>query len=160
MDHFSWRFQRRFWEKVDTSNATLFSCWNWRGGPIEGYGQIRLDYPGGLVRSHRVAYELFISPILPGKLVCHHCDNPRCVNPCHLFLGTIQDNMNDRNQKGRTAHLLGELNGEAKLNASQVLEIRHKYAQGNITYRVLAQKYGLSFGHIGDIVKRKAWRHL
>lgn len=83
--------------------ATEDGCWEWTASRNEarrGYGQLNVD--GRPVMAHRVMYELFVGPIPPGLCVCHHCDNPPCVRPDHLFLGTHGDNAKDRDMKGRT----------------------------------------------------------
>ena len=82
--------------KVSIDKRT--DCWNWTGATANGYGVLNF---GGQVRAHRLAYETFVGPIPDGLLVCHRCDNPRCVNPGHLFVGTNSDNTRDMVSKGR-----------------------------------------------------------
>lgn len=85
-----------FWRRIPT--GPLDSCWEWRGARTEdGYGRF-----GAHWRAHVVSWELNHGrPVPPGMQVCHHCDNPSCVNPWHLFLGTHQDNIDDKMRKGR-----------------------------------------------------------
>src|SRR3989304_7134143 len=85
-----------FWKHVDKSS----DCWIWKGCTAQGYGFPRL-HGNGHVRAHRLAWELTYGLIPQGKWVLHHCDNPPCVRPDHLFLGTVQDNMRDAALKGR-----------------------------------------------------------
>lgn len=92
----------RFWSKVEKSDG----CWRWTSTLQRGYGQIALCRQGAKrqtrVWAHRVAWELTHGrPVPAGLVICHRCDNPRCVNPDHLFLGTQQDNVRDAIQKGR-----------------------------------------------------------
>jgi hypothetical protein len=89
----------RFRSKVDRSGG-LLACWIWIGSTdTKGYGQLWKE--GTQAQAHRVSWELANGLILGGLFVCHHCDNPPCVNPAHLFLGTNQDNMDDMTAKGR-----------------------------------------------------------
>jgi hypothetical protein len=94
----------RFWEKVQQSDG----CWEWTGWRTpKGYGALSVG--GKKVRAHRFAYELCVGPIPPTLIICHHCDNPACVRPDHLFCGTYADNNRDMLQKGRGA--TGDRNG-------------------------------------------------
>lgn len=97
----------RFWSKVD---RPVDGCWEWKAGKFRyGYGAFSLKEK--LLKAHRVSYELAYGPIPEGMYVCHHCDNPPCVNPTHLFIGTPQDNMTDKIRKGRLVACPGERNG-------------------------------------------------
>ena len=94
----------RFWAKVPTLGV---GCWEWAGGRDndEGYGRIREGRGGSpFLLTHRVAWELTQGPIPDGLMVLHKCDNPPCVRPDHLFLGTNTDNMRDASAKGRMQH--------------------------------------------------------
>lgn len=144
----------RFWSKVDKRN--IDECWEWKAAlNSAGYGAF------GKGRAHRIAYELTYGPIPDGYYVCHKCDNPPCVNPAHLFVGTPTDNVVDMIAKGRkvSPRLSGETNPNAKLTASQVIEIRKRYENG-AKIRDLAQEYGLKNFGIDHIVHRRTWRHL
>lgn len=91
----------RFWSKVDIPPVPRHEnlCWEWRGSTAKGYGQIKVA--GAVLRSHRIAYEMFYGPLPDGVEVRHSCDNPLCVNPGHLATGTHQDNMDDKRERGR-----------------------------------------------------------
>ena len=146
----------RFWSKVDIGDKD--DCWLWQGGHTGGYGAFRMDrrsHP-----SHRVAWILTHGAIPDGLCVCHQCDVRACCNPHHLFLGTRAQNNADRDAKGRGNHARGEKAGKAKLNENQVREIRRLYLEGNITYRELGQKFGVTQSPIRAIVQRKHWTHL
>lgn len=117
--------------------------------------------------AHRFSYELNVGSIEDGKYVCHTCDNPRCVKPSHLFLGTPLDNKRDSVNKKR--HARGETNGNALLSREQASEIRYLYALGRIrrgrghygTFRQvdLARMYGVQRATIANIVDRRNWIH-
>ena len=96
-------------------------------------------------------------PIPAGLGVCHHCDNPPCCNPRHLFLGTATDNMRDAVRKGRIA--TGERNGRAKLTEAQVLEIRAAVAAGE-TQRSQVARFDCNFQTVSKIIRRHSWRHI
>lgn len=124
----------------------------------DGYGQIR--NAGKTLKAHRVAWITLRGPIPPGKMVCHRCDVPRCINPDHLFLGSMQDNMDDMARKGRSRVYRGEMRGErnpfAKLTAAQVIAIR----ADRRTQDAIAAHYGISQSIVSDIKIRKCWGHL
>lgn len=151
-----------FWRKVDRLGPTsqhcpeLGPCWIWTAGRNAlGYGSFKFGPRRGQL-AHRVSWELAHGA--PGQLhVLHRCDNPPCVNPAHLFLGTHQDNMDDMYAKGRRVPARGERNRHAKLTVEQVQEIRDRYAGGEIQIS-LAKAFGVSQPAISQIVRRAHWR--
>lgn len=143
----------RFWSKVDVRGRD--ECWPWIASfDLRGYGQFY--WRGRLRRAHRVSWQLAHSEITSDVLVCHHCDNPACVNPKHLFLGTHRDNVQDMIRKGRNVihGQKGESNGHCKLTDAQVLEIRKRYSRGGIRQVDLAQEYGVAQAYVSALVRR------
>lgn len=170
--------EERFWAKVCKANGD--GCWEWNGSTDGRYGAIWMN--GRLQKAHRVSYEMQVGLIPAGLSVCHSCDNPRCVRPDHLFLGTQSDNLLDATAKGRNGAQVhperlargsrngmhtqperrsrGEENGMAKLTTDQVREIRHRYKPRKINHRRLAAEYGVSPSTILDIFHRRTWSHV
>ena len=129
-------------------------CMEWTGYVGKnGYG-VRF-VAGRHVSVHRHAYETKIGPIPIGMCVCHHCDNRRCIEPSHLFLGSIEDNTADMVRKRRQAR--GERHSQAKLTELEVAAIRHEWGSYGVTQRNIARKYGVSVGLVSMIVNRKIW---
>src|SRR5690606_13418664 len=110
-------------------------------------------------RAHRVSYVLTHGSIPPGISVLHRCDNPPCVNPSHLFLGTPADNYNDMVSKGRDVKLRGEDTSWSTLTEDDVREIRRTYIPRHREFggRALARKYGVTSGAIYQVIKRSSW---
>lgn len=150
--------EERFWAKVQKTE----SCWIWSAGTsIGGYGDFSVTH-SIKVPAHRFSWEFTYGPIPAGISVLHSCDNPPCVNPEHLFLGTKGDNNRDRAQKGRSKGVFfkGSLHRNAKLTEDAVLDIRRRYAAGGIYQRELANEYGVTRFAIGEIVNRVNWTHI
>jgi hypothetical protein len=151
----------RFWDHVDQSG----DCWLWTGGiRRHGYGLFTAAKFSWF--AHRFSWTLHYGPIPDGLYVCHRCDNPACVNPAHLFLGTQADNMHDMVRKGRHAWKVGaeraargERIGASKLTADDVRAIRVANATG-ATQRQLAGQYGLCQSTVWKIVHRLQWVHV
>lgn len=149
---------RRFWSHVDSSGG-LFACWEWKASRNKlGYGCSEINYRRYL--AHRLAWELTQGSISDGLCVCHHCDNPPCCNPSHLFLGTSAENMRDMIAKGRNRQIgaSGERNRRHKLTFAQVNEIRRLYAQGDVTQTELSKQFGTSVQNVNRIVRHERWK--
>lgn len=134
-------------------------CWPWTGEKnVGGYGIISVR--GKRQLAHRVSFSLHVGPITNGMHVCHHCDNPCCVRPDHLFMGTRTDNMRDMVSKGRHAVRRGVDNPASKLNPEAVQEIRAlSRAEGaKQTVSSLARKYGVSRRAIRFVISGESWR--
>lgn len=146
---------KRFWSKVDTSRG-MFACWLWTDGcNRDGYG--KFGWRGKWRFAHRIMWELMRGDI--GKQrVLHQCDNPRCCNPSHLFLGTQQDNIRDMINKGRSNRVKGERSPFHKLTEQQVREIRQRYIPHIVSLRRLAREYSVSDMTISGIVNRSKWK--
>lgn len=132
-------------------------CWEWAGATnSSGYGSY------GMRLAHRVAFELYKSQIPDGASVCHTCDNRKCVNPDHLWLGSRKDNMRDCIQKGRFSNpprFVGSGHPEAKLTEEKVRQIRAAVQAGS-KKRPLARFYGIDRGTLRSILEYRTWRHV
>lgn len=137
-----------FWSRVDVAEQD--ECWNWKGAKTDKQYGVYAPLPGVLLRAHRVAYALQNGSIDESMFVCHHCDNPSCCNPHHLFLGTPKDNAVDMAQKGRAAKAIGNANPVAKLTKDQVRSIY----QDLRTNREIAADYGISPSYASVIRQR------
>jgi HNH endonuclease len=144
--------KQRFLQHVDIQRN---GCWHWtaarRGSP---YGQAK--HEGRVWYAHRLAYALFKGDIAPGLKVLHGCDNPICVNPEHLELGTQSDNIQQCAARGHLVDNTGEKHGMARLTAYRVLQIRES-SRGNREEAVI---HDVSEATIRAIRKRKLWKHL
>jgi hypothetical protein len=144
--------EQRFWNYVEKTET----CWLWTGlKGSEGYGNLR--HKGRMEKAHRVAWMLTRGPIPAGMLVCHHCDNPSCVNPDHLFTGTNADNAADKARKHRAQH--GEAVHTSKLDEQKVRQIRALYEQGQGP-REIAKRFEVNRRTIHRIVSGQIWRHV
>lgn len=144
--------QDRIAKKVEVDPST--GCWNWTGSlHSQGYGVIRSQRKHHL--AHRASYLVFKGPVPDNLLVCHHCDNRKCVNPEHLFLGTVDDNQKDMKHKDRS--VFGERASWAKLNQKQVIEILSLRGTTTLTQRAVAKRYGVSPSLICMIWKGAVW---
>lgn len=131
-------------------------CWVWAGGTSQkGYGKMRCVPGGNYQYTHRVSWAVHNGPIPDGLHVLHHCDNPPCCNPNHLFLGTNDDNVADKMSKNR--HYAGESSPVAKLSESDVLEIRKI---GREQVASVAKRYKVDPSTIYSIINRRTWKHV
>lgn len=156
---------KALWNQVNKNGSIpmhcpeLGMCWEWTGHTNKkGYGEIRIH--GIYKRVHRTVWVLFNGLIPDGLWVLHKCDNRKCCNPSHLFLGTHADNMRDmvtknRQNKGVNAPK-GEDNGNHKFSDKLINEIRERYMQGGIKQSELVKEYGISKSHISVIVKNQS----
>ena len=129
------------------------NCWEWQGSRNQdGYGWVYWD--GRTHLAHRIAWVLYYGAIDSGQCICHHCDNPGCINPSHLFKGTRADNNRDRSNKGRSVggQVFGTRNGRGKLTDEQVQEIRARFTKPSDA-PILAVEYGVARTTIVNIVR-------
>lgn len=139
--------------------VTESGCWEWLGRTqSKGYGVLRVS--SGNALTHRLAYDVWVDPIPVGLLVRHKCDNPPCINPDHLEVGTYADNMRDKVERGRSNSVRGVHAGLAKLTDVKVREIRYLWSTGDFLQRDIAKMYGVSASAIGQVVVRKSWKHV
>lgn len=137
-------------------------CWEWTGSKRNGYGRMiigsRKDGTRKSMSAHRVSYELEYGEIHDGMEVCHKCDNPSCVNPKHLFLGTRQDNIDDRERKGRNITFIGEEQPRAKLTKKSVKDARWERAYKGTSFQALANRYGVSKKTMQNAINGVTWK--
>lgn len=146
----------RFWKHVSiTANPNI--CWNWQlYVRPNGYGAFKVSRQ--IYKAHRISYFL-ANNVQPASLkVCHKCDNPKCVNPNHLFLGTQDDNMKDAIAKGR--YCVGSKRKGTKLTEETALKIREMYKGGKETHRSLAKIFSVSAPAIRCVLINRTWKVL
>lgn len=146
------------WIEIDANG-----CWNWtRAITSRGYGHFSLN--GKIISAHRFAWELIYGPINDDLCVLHKCDNRRCVNPDHLWLGTKSENTLDASRKGRryiipkSVMRRGENHGLAKLTNSQAIEIYQRYDGQRGSIAKLAEEFGVCIQTVSNIVHGKGWK--
>jgi len=150
-------WEHRFWEKVDVRGED--ECWEWQAAcNSRGYGHLWLS--GKPAYAHRLSWRLEHGPIPDGMFICHHCDNPLCCNPQHLFIGTPADNAQDRDRKGHTHIPQNVMPGKPKLTACQVRRIRHLYSTNGYSQTGLARLFRVGRTTIRKIVHRTTWAWL
>jgi len=149
----------RLWSLIDRSGGPD-ACWPWMScRERDGYGVTR--WKGKRTqRVHRIVWEVTKGKIPKGKFVCHACDNPSCVNPKHLYLGTPKNNTEDLYARGSpVAFGPGEDHPMAKLTENDVIEIRRLHATG-IKSKDMEKRFGISQASVSLIVNRKGWTHI
>lgn len=148
---------RRFLAKFERRGDA--ECWPWNAARGDkGYGRFHLR--GRLISACRAAVELDTGEeVAPDLVVMHACDNPPCVNPAHLRIGTHADNDGDKRRKGREFVARGERHGNAALTAAQVLEIRSLSGRG-VRRETIAADFGVTARTVGKIVRRERWDHV
>lgn len=149
----------RFWRFVVKGDES--ECWEWTGSlNNKGYGKIGENAPSRkTMLAHRASYVLHNGEIPNGFVVCHRCDNPKCVNPSHLFIGTNIDNVADMIAKGRDYRgepRKGELHPGAKITADIVRSIRND----DRPLSVIGKEYNITKGHVSNIKRGKVWKHI
>lgn len=150
----------RFWAKVDRRAPD--ECWPWTG-VVTGFGygfMLRDDEGGKWYLAHRLSYELHVGPITDDLCILHHCDNPPCVNPAHLYAGTRADNARDRARRHRGAPQAGGGNHHALLTEADVYEIVRLVEEEHMSQLAVAEQYGIKQPQVSRIVRRVAWSHL
>lgn len=145
----------RFWSKVTVGRPGV--CWEWRAARSElGYGIFRFPDRGPTAKAHRVAWELVNGrKLVPEEHLMHSCDNPPCVNPAHLLVGTPADNMADMVSKGRSCR--GEKRSQ-KLTELDVVSIRELAGSG-VPHVEIASRFGIASSNVSLIASGKRWTH-
>lgn len=153
-------WEERFWPKVKVAGTE--ECWEWQGALSEtGYGLFRKGGRGTATsNAHRALWEQLNGAVPRGLVVCHSCDNRRCVNSNHLWLGTHQENMDDMVHKRRHWVLRGNSSPTRVLTSVQVENIRQTYTTTTISQENLARQYGVNQSTISRIVRWKRWAFL
>jgi hypothetical protein len=134
-------------------------CWNWVATKDrDGYGLLT-HHRGKQIRAHRASYEFHVAKIPVGLLVCHSCDNPSCINPNHLFVGTSKENTRDMLDKNRRPVLRGERHPNAKLTNNQVTQIKQLRSENRLL-KDIANQFNISFQTVSSITKGTTWNNI
>jgi hypothetical protein len=134
-------------------------CWNWIATKDrDGYGLLT-HHRGKQIRAHRASYEFHVAKIPTGLFVCHSCDNPSCVNPEHLFVGTSKENTRDMIDKNRRPVLCGEKHPNAKLTNDQVAQIKQLRSENRLL-KDIANQFNISFQTVSSITKGTTWNNI
>lgn len=147
----------RFWKSVKRNKS---GCWEWGGSKDgNGYGMLSTKKGKAAVKAHRLSWTIHFGEILHGLFVCHACDNPGCVNPDHLLLGTHRANIEDMKQKGRQQRVSrpGEKNNSALLTNKEAKKIRELYKTGEYTYEALSVIFPVKYASIEKIVRNESY---
>jgi hypothetical protein len=149
--------EERFWQKTVVKGPD--DCWRWKARlSPDGYGNLRIGKKR--IRAHRFSWMLHNVEIPVGRVICHRCNNPWCVNPKHLYAGTMLENMRDCWGGGRMENRVrGERCHKSKLTQDDIISIRTAAARG-ISARELAAEHGVTRNNIDFIVSRRTWRHV
>ncbi|MFA7217775.1 MAG: HNH endonuclease signature motif containing protein [Dehalococcoidales bacterium] len=155
----SWKREAALKKLVTNLKISKTGCWEWTGSKTTGYGSMKLPdiYGNFKILAHRLSWVAFKGEVIPeGIFVCHHCDNPKCFNPDHLFLGTQQENLQDCSAKNRT--MTGSLNGNSKYSDADIEKVQELIAQKKRGIEISAIT-GVSQSHISRIRKGYTWKH-
>jgi len=145
--------EERFWSRVHKTDT----CWLWMGTiTTGGYGRIQVNCK--LICTHRLSWEMRYGKIPKGMFALHKCDVPNCVNPNHLYIGTTQDNMNDKVNRGRSPR--GESHGNNRLKESQIRSIRKINSFDIFTQAEIGKIFSVARETTRDIINKKIWKHV
>lgn len=144
--------RHKFWKKAKVSDE----CWPWQEGLSDPGGYGKTTQNDKTEYAHRIAWELFHNEKIPeGMCVLHTCDNPPCINPFHLYLGTKAENNTDRAKKGRNGNLEGEDHPNAKFSDDTIRKMRELYLTGNYTHSMIGEIFGTSTAYVTKVIKRQ-----
>lgn len=151
------KFVARFSEKYLKDKDS--GCWNWTASLAgKGYGQIKLPGQRRQIYAHRASYIIHLGEIPDGKNVLHKCDNPKCVNPDHLWIGTQKENLQD--MKGKDRHLRGERNNQSMLTEKDVMSIKVLLDKSPLSQAKIANRFGVSQIEVSRIKRGLRWAHI